>query len=116
MIIGLENHFCLLFEWPLKTGFTVTVCDLFCQKSTVTFCLNINLYTFLANIALAESMEESADDITAAETEPSPMKATAVGVKYCKTRGRIRFRSLSGIFVEFNPTIVAYSVWFQSEK
>ena len=23
MIIGLENHYGLLFEWPLKTGFTV---------------------------------------------------------------------------------------------
>ena len=23
VIIGLENQFCLLFEWPLKTGFTV---------------------------------------------------------------------------------------------
>ena len=22
-VIGLENHFCLVFEWPLKTGFTV---------------------------------------------------------------------------------------------
>ena len=38
---------------------------------------------------LADRILESAEDMTAAETAPSPMNATAVGVKYCSTRGRI---------------------------
>ena len=40
-----------------------------------------------ANIELADSTDESAEDITAADTAPSPTKATAVGIKYCKTSG-----------------------------
>ena len=43
-----------------------------------TFCLKISLYTFLANIEEAESTEESAEDITAAETAPRPKNATAL--------------------------------------
>ena len=43
--------------------------------------------TFRANMELAAKTEESADDITAAETAPSPMKETAVGHRYCKTSG-----------------------------
>ena len=35
----------------------------------------------------AESMEESVEDMTAAETAPSPKKATALGVRYCRARG-----------------------------
>ena len=35
----------------------------------------------------AESMEESVEDITAAETAPKPKKATAFGVRYCKANG-----------------------------
>ena len=35
----------------------------------------------------AESMEESVEDITAAETAPKPKKATAFGVRYCKAKG-----------------------------
>ena len=53
------------------------------------FCLKISLYTFLANIEAADSTDESADDITAAETAPSPKNDTKSGVKYCKTIGRI---------------------------
>lgn len=53
------------------------------------FCLNINLYTFLANIELADKTLESADDITAADTAPRPKKDTKSGVRYCKTIGRI---------------------------
>ena len=34
-------------------------------------------------------MEESAGDITAADTAPSPKKETQFGVRYCKTRGKI---------------------------
>ena len=37
----------------------------------------------------AESMLESLEDITAAEFAPSPMKHTAVGVRYCSTIGSI---------------------------
>lgn len=36
---------------------------------------------------LAESIEESADDITAAEIAPSPMNETTGGVKYCRDIG-----------------------------
>jgi hypothetical protein len=32
----------------------------------------------------AESMEESVEDITAAETAPRPKNATAGGVRYCR--------------------------------
>ena len=35
-----------------------------------------------ANIELADRTEESADDITAADTAPSPKKETHVGVRY----------------------------------
>ena len=37
----------------------------------------------------ADSNEESADDITAADTAPSPKNDTYVGVKYCKTMVKI---------------------------
>ena len=36
----------------------------------------MSLYTFLANIDDAERTEESADDITAADTAPRPKKET----------------------------------------
>ena len=32
---------------------------------------------------------ESADDMTAAATDPSPITPAQVGVRYCITRGRI---------------------------
>ena len=35
----------------------------------------------------AESIEESVDDITAAETAPSPKNATQPGVRYCRANG-----------------------------
>ena len=35
----------------------------------------------------AESMEESVEDMTAAETAPNPKKATAFGVRYCRAKG-----------------------------
>jgi hypothetical protein len=38
---------------------------------------------------LAESTLESAEDITAAETAPRPKKETKLGVRYCRTIGRI---------------------------
>ena len=44
---------------------------------------------FRENIELADKILESADDMTAAETAPSPTNETAVGVRYCSTMGRI---------------------------
>ena len=35
----------------------------------------------------AESMDESVEDMTAAETAPNPKKATAFGVRYCSANG-----------------------------
>lgn len=43
---------------------------------------------FLANMELALRSEESDEDMTAAETAPSPTKDTNGGVKYCNTMGR----------------------------
>ena len=54
---------------------------------------------------LAESVEESAEDITAAETAPNPMNETAEGVKYCKTKGSTRGAS-SGNNVPFAVSLV----------
>ena len=55
----------------------------------LTLGLKMSLYTFLANIDDADNTEESADDITAAETAPSPKNETAAGVRYCNTIGKI---------------------------
>jgi hypothetical protein len=38
---------------------------------------------------LAERTLESAEDITAAETAPKPKKETKLGVRYCRTIGRM---------------------------
>ena len=46
-----------------------------------------------ANMELAERMDESADDMTAADTAPSPMKETQLGHRYCITIGRMSFWS-----------------------
>ena len=58
-----------------------------------------------ANMELAERMLESAEDMTAAETAPSPMNETAVGVRYCRTMGRISDLSTSTVvaFVALLP-------------
>lgn len=42
---------------------------------------------------LAARTDESAEDMTAADTAPSPMNATAVGVKYWNTIGRVKRES-----------------------
>ena len=42
----------------------------------------MSLYILCPNIELADKTEESADDITAAEIAPRPMKDTQVGVRY----------------------------------
>lgn len=42
----------------------------------------MSLYTFLANIELADRMLLSAEDITAADTAPRPKNDTNEGVRY----------------------------------
>lgn len=64
-------------------------------EDELTLWRKINLYTFLANIELADRMLLSAEDITAADTAPNPKNETKSGVKYCKTNGRIMVVSLS---------------------
>lgn len=49
----------------------------------------MSLYTLRANIEAADNTDESAEDITAAETAPSPKKETKSGVRYWRTIGRI---------------------------
>jgi len=43
---------------------------------------------FLANMELAQRAEESAQDITADATAATPITATGLGVRYCRTKGR----------------------------
>lgn len=64
---------------------------------------------FRANIELADSIEESADDITAADTAPRPKKEMYTGQRYCRTIGKIMSAS-SLLLGSGNP----YAVWFQS--
>lgn len=52
-------------------------------------CRKINRYTFRANMDDADSTDESAELITAADTAPSPKNDTKSGVRYCSTIGRI---------------------------
>jgi hypothetical protein len=51
----------------------------------------------------ADNTEESAEDITAAETEPRPKKAMKGGQRYCKTMGKI-IRASSEVNVPFKFT------------
>lgn len=46
-------------------------------------------------MALADRMEESAEDITAADTAPKPKNDTHTGHRYCNTNGRINLTSSS---------------------
>lgn len=64
---------------------------------------------FRANMELADKMEESADDITAAETAPRPKKEIYTGQRYCRTIGKIMSAS-SVVLGSGSP----YAVWFQS--
>lgn len=60
---------------------------------------------------LADNMDESAEDMTAADIAPSPIKETAGGVRYCKAIGRIKLGLGS------SPAyLVLLSVAFQSVK
>ena len=55
--------------------------------------LNTVLYTFLAIMVEADNMDESVEDITAALMAPRPKKATQVGVRYCRQRGKTKLVS-----------------------
>lgn len=47
----------------------------------------VSLYIFLANMELAERIEESADDMTAADIAPRPINDTTGGVRCCNDMG-----------------------------
>ena len=51
-------------------------------------------------------MEESAEDITAAETAPKPITPTAVGVKCWRTNGRTSAAALTS--TGFTPYVVSF--------
>lgn len=63
---------------------------------------------------LAERTDESAEDITAADTAPSPMNVTQLGHMYCMTIGRISLRWPSSSRVMFFSFM--RSVSFQSMR
>lgn len=71
----------------------------------------MSLYTLRANIDAADNTDESAEDMTAAETAPRPKKDTKSGVKYCNTIGRIML--VSSAVRGQGPR---YSVSFQAES
>lgn len=54
----------------------------------------MSLYTLRANMELAERTLESADDMTAADTAPRPIKDTQAGVRNCRTMGRTMLDSV----------------------
>ena len=56
----------------------------------------------------ADRIEESVDDMTAAEMAPSPTKVTATGVRWKYTKGSVRLTSSARM--DGSP----YDVWFQS--
>lgn len=65
---------------------------------------------FLANIEAADRIEESADDMTAADRAPRPRKVMIGGQRYCRVMGRIIGMSSLGI-----GTGPGHEVRFQSE-
>ena len=77
---------CIIFPIKLVSFCAIHHCFPLCLR---TFGRKTSLYTFLANMEEADSNEESADDITAADTAPSPKNDTYVGVKYCRTMVKI---------------------------
>lgn len=63
----------------------------------------------------AERTEESADDMTAAETAPRPMNETHLGVKYWNTNGTTMFVCEAGMDAYLVPLSYGwYSVSLQS--
>lgn len=71
------------------------------------------MYILCANIELADKTDESALDITAADIAPNPTNEIPMGVRYCKTRGRVNRLSLippsSFRNVEFAPSTAGQS-------
>lgn len=65
---------------------------------------------FRANIELADKIEESADDMTAADTAPRPKNEMQTGQRYWSTIGKIISASLLAM-----GSGTPYSVWFQAE-
>lgn len=57
----------------------------------------------------AERIEESAEDMTAADIAPKPKNEMKSGHIYCRQRGKTSFKF-------FPSGACPYSVWFQSEK
>lgn len=68
-------------QMPIRITQMISISDAFWRK--------ISRYTFRANIDAADNTDESADDMTAADTAPRPKNDTKSGVKYCNTIGRI---------------------------
>lgn len=68
-------------QMPTRITQMISISDAFCRK--------ISRYTLRANIEAADRTDESADDITAAETAPNPKNETKSGVRYCNTIGKI---------------------------
>lgn len=75
------------------------------------FCRQSDLYTLRANIDAADNTDESAEDMTAAETAPRPKNDTKSGVRYCNTMGRIML--VSSAVSGHGPL---YSVSFHAKK
>lgn len=69
---------------------------------------------FRENMELAERMLESAEDMTAADTAPSPTNDTAVGVRYWSTMGSTSDLSNSAVWLEALPVGLKKSVFVQS--
>lgn len=68
-------------QMPTRITQMISISDAFCRK--------MRRYTLRANIEAADSTDESAEDITAADTAPNPKNETKSGVKYCNTIGKI---------------------------
>lgn len=86
---------------PIRMTQMISISDAFCRK--------MSRYTFRANIDAADSTDESADDITAAETAPKPKNDTKSGVRYCNTIGKIML--VSSVVSGYGPL---YSVSFHA--
>ena len=60
----------------------------------------MGLYTLYENKDPGDKIEESADDMTAAEIAPRPMTETGIGVRNCKTIGKANVLSHTGTGIE----------------
>ncbi len=58
------------------------------------------------NIDAADKMDESAEDMTAAEMAPIPKIDTHCGVKYCRTTGTTILVSARTAFVVLSPPFI----------